>query len=157
MLTRSDSLRITPAAQNAAGVMLFCQNLFFENIFGEVIGFRLSGEALPFSALALPAQGVRSVSCATARCAVRTLRTQKSPFSAAISCPQAAHYLGAAKICRAKQGRRVEPFRPFGAPPLTQSGEARKAIRLLLSLREKRLHLLCLFSLNLRASALGKE
>ena len=40
---------------------------------------------------------VRSVLCATAQCAVRTLRTKKSPFSAAISCPQAAHYLGAAK------------------------------------------------------------
>ena len=48
---------------------------------------------------------VRSVLCATAQCAVRTLRTKKSPFSAAISCPQAAHYLGAAKTVPRRGGR----------------------------------------------------
>ena len=38
---------------------------------------------------------------------MRTLRTKKSPFSAAISCPQAAHYLGAAKTVFTKRDGRV--------------------------------------------------
>ena len=48
------------------------------------------------------AKRVRRASCASARCAVCARRTKKSPFSAAISCPQAAHYLGAAKTATAQ-------------------------------------------------------
>ena len=76
---------------------------------------------------------VRSVSCATAQCAVRTLRTKKSPFSATISCPQAAHHLGAAKTVRRRDGRVLclpsvsflanPPASLHSAPSLAQGGQ----------------------------------
>ena len=47
-----------------------------------------------------PSPRVSHGSCAAARCAVRAWRTKELPLSAAIPCPQAAHYIGAAKRWR---------------------------------------------------------